>query len=100
FSTTSPLLVGPSEKTTTTPTQPTARTTSSVTGTPAFTQVGKTANTGAGSPLAASASKAILLSGNQRGTSVHGSVDIASAGSGGHLEVDLFTSSASLAKAG
>jgi plastocyanin len=51
---------------------------------------------GAGSPLAGG-SHALRLAAAQRGSSVHGSIDIASAGGKGRLEVALFARSASLA---
>jgi plastocyanin len=95
FATASPVLV-PSP--TTTSTQPTTSNTAGASGTPA-SKVGETSNITVDSLLAGSASKAILLSGHQHGASVHGSVEVASAGAGGHLEVDLFASGASLARA-
>jgi hypothetical protein len=51
-----------------------------------------------GSPLAGG-SKALKLASAQHGPSVHGSIDVSSAGAGGRLEVALFATSASLAKA-
>jgi plastocyanin len=71
---------------TTTPT-PTTTTTTGTTTTP-------TTETPPPSPLVGNPS----LRASQRGTSVHGSLDISQAGAGGHLEVDLFAQSASLAK--
>ena len=53
-----------------------------------------------GSPLAGSVSKAVKLARTQHGKSVRGSVQVAQAGAGGRLEVDLLASGASLAKAG
>ncbi|HTA97254.1 MAG TPA: hypothetical protein VK730_06375 [Solirubrobacteraceae bacterium] len=52
-----------------------------------------------GSPLEGG-SKALELSGSQRGSMVHGSIKVSQAGSGGRLEVGLFAAGASLAKAG
>jgi plastocyanin len=51
-----------------------------------------------GSPLVGSASTAIKVAGAQHGSAVHGSLDIAPAGAGGRLEVDLLAGSASLAR--
>ena len=51
-----------------------------------------------GSPLEGG-SKALKLAGNQHGSTVHGSIKVSQAGSGGRLEVGLFVASASLAKA-
>lgn len=52
-----------------------------------------------GSPLAGSAGQAIKLAPSQHGKSVHGSVEVARAGVGGRLEVELLARSASLATA-
>jgi hypothetical protein len=52
-----------------------------------------------GTPLEGG-SKALKLAGSQRGSTVHGSIKVSQAGSGGRLEIGLFTASASLAKAG
>jgi hypothetical protein len=52
-----------------------------------------------GSPLEGG-SKALKLAGSQHGSTVHGQVKVSQAGSGGRLEVGLFATSASLAKAG
>ncbi|HEY3970404.1 MAG TPA: hypothetical protein VGL79_03290 [Solirubrobacteraceae bacterium] len=52
-----------------------------------------------GSPLEGGA-KALKLAGSQRGSTVHGSINVSQAGSGGRLEVGLFATGASLAKAG
>jgi len=52
-----------------------------------------------GSPLAGSASSALKLSGTQHGGSVHGSLAVSQAGSGGRLEVLLLARRASLASA-
>jgi plastocyanin len=54
---------------------------------------------GHGSPLEGG-SKALKLAGNQRGSTVHGSIKVSQAGTGGRLEVGLFAAGASLAKAG
>jgi plastocyanin len=50
----------------------------------------------AGSPFAGG-THALRLTASQHGPSVHGSIDVSSAGAGGRLEVALFASSASLA---
>jgi hypothetical protein len=55
--------------------------------------------TGAGSPLEGGSS-ALKLAGSQRGSTVHGSIEVSQAGSGGRLEVGLFAAGATLAKAG
>jgi hypothetical protein len=52
-----------------------------------------------GSPLEGG-SKALKLAGSQHGSTVHGSIKVSQAGSGGRLEVGLFAAAASLAKAG
>jgi hypothetical protein len=52
-----------------------------------------------GSPLEGG-STALKLAGSQRGSTVHGSIKVSQAGSGGRLEVGLFAAGASLAKAG
>jgi hypothetical protein len=52
-----------------------------------------------GSPLEGG-SKALKLAGSQRGSTVHGSIKVSQAGSGGRLEVGLFAAGASLANAG
>jgi plastocyanin len=49
-----------------------------------------------GSPLAGG-SHALTLAASQHGSSVHGSIDVSSAGRGGRLEVALFAAGASLA---
>ncbi|HXQ00383.1 MAG TPA: hypothetical protein VN845_10025 [Solirubrobacteraceae bacterium] len=56
-------------------------------------------NPGSGSPLQGG-SRALKLVGSQRGSTVHGSIKVSQAGSGGRLEVGLFAGGASLAKAG
>jgi hypothetical protein len=50
-----------------------------------------------GSPLEGG-SGALKLAGSQRGSTVHGSIKVSQAGSGGRLEVGLFATGASLAK--
>ncbi|MGC2372576.1 MAG: plastocyanin/azurin family copper-binding protein [Solirubrobacteraceae bacterium] len=62
--------------------------------TPTGTTTTPTIETPSGSPLVGGPS----LRASQRGTSVRGSLDISQAGAGDRLEVDLFASSASLAK--
>jgi hypothetical protein len=52
-----------------------------------------------GSPLEGG-SRALKLAGSQHGSTVHGQVRVSQAGSGGRLEVGLFATDASLAKAG
>ncbi len=52
-----------------------------------------------GSPLEGGSS-ALKLGASQRGSTVHGSIKVSQAGSGGRLEVGLFAAGASLAKAG
>jgi plastocyanin len=76
-----------------TPTTPTTPGGTTITTTPT------TPETTLGSPLAGNASEAIKLVSSQHGKSVHGAIDVSSAGAGGRLEVDLLAKSASLAKA-
>ncbi len=52
-----------------------------------------------GSPLAGG-SRALRLASSQRGSTVHGSIKVSQAGSGGRLEIGLFVADASLAKVG
>jgi hypothetical protein len=52
-----------------------------------------------GSPVEGG-SKALKLAGGQRGSTVHGSIKVSQAGSGGRLEVGLFAAGAQPAKAG
>ncbi len=54
---------------------------------------------GNGSPLEGG-SKALVLARSQRGATVHGSIEVSQAGSGGRLEVGLFAARASLARVG
>jgi hypothetical protein len=51
-----------------------------------------------GSPLEGG-SRALELAGSQRGSTMHGSIKVSRAGSGGRLEVGLFAAGAALAKA-
>jgi hypothetical protein len=81
---------GTTPSTTTTTTTPTTMTTTSPT-TPS-----EPSN---GSPLEGG-SKALKLAGSQRGSTVHGSIEVSQAGAGGRLEVGLSAAGASLAKAG
>ncbi len=53
-----------------------------------------------GSPFGGGATRALKLAANQRGSSVRGSVEIAAAGAGGRLQVDLFTSARALGGTG
>ena len=62
-------------------------------------QAPATLSPSSGSPIAGSASSAIRLAAIQHGRSVHGSVAVSSAGSGGRLEVRLLAARASLASA-
>jgi hypothetical protein len=80
----------PTTTTTTTTTTPTTTTTTSPT-TPS--------EPSHSSPLEGG-SRALKLAGSQRGSTVHGSIKVSQAGSGGRLEVGLFAAGASLAKAG
>jgi hypothetical protein len=75
--------------TTTTTTQTTSTTTSSAT----------PSETSHGSPLEGG-SRALELAGSQRGSTVHGSIKLSQAASGGRLEVGLFAAGASLAEQG
>jgi hypothetical protein len=52
------------------------------------------------SPLAGSAGSAVRLAARQRGRAVRGSVDVAQAGVGGRLEVDLLAARSALAGTG
>jgi plastocyanin len=90
FKTESPLAPKepPSPTTTTTTPPPPPTTTTATTTTP----IGEPPP---GSPIVGGPS----LAASQHGSSVRGSLDISPAGAGGHLEVDLFAKSASLAKA-
>jgi hypothetical protein len=78
----------------TTPTTTTTITTPTTT-TPTPSEPGHSS----GSPLEGG-SKALKLAGSQHGSTVHGTIEVSQAGSGGRLEVGLFAANASLAKAG
>jgi hypothetical protein len=79
----------------------TTPTTTTTTTTPTNTTTAPTtpSEPGHGSPLEGG-SKALKLAGNQHGSTVHGSIKVSQAGSDGRLEVGLFATDASLAKAG
>jgi hypothetical protein len=79
---------GAATGTTPTTTTPTTTTTSTAPGEPSH-----------GSPPQ-EALGVLKLAASQRGSTVHGQVEVSAAGSGGRLEVDLLASGASLAKAG
>jgi hypothetical protein len=83
-------------------TTPTTTTTTPTTTTPTTTTT--TAPTTPSEPSHSSplkgGSRALKLAGSQHGSTVHGSLEVSQAGSGGHLEVGLFAADASLAKAG
>jgi len=81
---------GTAPTTTTTTTTPTPTTT-----TPAPNEP----SPGSASPLEGG-SRALKLVGSQRGSTVHGSIKVSQAGSGGRLEVGLFAAGASLTKVG
>ena len=83
---------GTTTTTTTTTTTPTTTTTTTPT-TPSEP------SHGFGSPLEGG-SGALKLARSQRGSTVHGSIKVSQAGSGGRLEVGLFAAGASLSKAG
>jgi hypothetical protein len=87
---------GSATGTTPTTTTTTTTTTPSTTTTTGYTTPGESSH---GSPLEGGA-KALELAGSQRGLAVRGSIKVSQAGSGGRLEVGLFASGASLAKAG
>jgi plastocyanin len=53
-----------------------------------------------GSPPAGGLAQAVRVSASQRGSSVHGSLELSASGAGGRLEVDLLARRAALAKAG
>jgi plastocyanin len=79
----------------TTPTTPTTTTPTTTTTTTPTTP----SEPSRGSPLEGG-SRALKLAGSQHGSTVHGQVKVSQAGSGGRLEVGLFATDASLAKAG
>ncbi len=78
----------------TTPTTPTTTTPTTTTPTAPTTPT----EPGSGSPLEGG-SRALKLASSQHGSTVHGSIKVTQAGSGGRLEVGLFAADASLAKA-
>jgi hypothetical protein len=80
----------------TAPTTPTTTATPTTTTTTAPTTPSEPSH---GSPLAGE-SRALELAGSQHGSTVRGSIKVSQAGSGGRLEVSLFATDASLAKAG
>jgi hypothetical protein len=79
----------------TTPTTPTTTTMTTTTPTTPSTP----SEPSHGTPLEGG-SEALKLAGSQHGATVHGSIKVSQAGSGGRLEVGLFAAGASLAKAG
>jgi hypothetical protein len=83
----------------TTPTTTTTTTTPTTTTTTTTTSPTTPSEPSHSSPLEGG-SRALKLAGSQRGSTVHGSIKVSQAGSGGRLEVGLFAASASLAKAG
>jgi plastocyanin len=96
------ITVNANGQTTSASTPPTQTATSTATGAPpAPSGAGAGATLGSavtsGSPLADSAARAIKLPARQRGSSVHGSIDVSPAGAGGQLEVQLLVNRASLA---
>jgi hypothetical protein len=84
----------------TTPTTPTTPGGGGTTTSPTGPAGGSGPGAAPSSPLVGGASEAVKLARTQHGSSVHGSVKISQAGSGGRLEVGLFAAGASLAKAG
>jgi plastocyanin len=82
--------------TSTTPATTTTTTTPTTTTTTAPTTPSEPSQ---GSPLEGG-SRALKLASSQHGSTVHGSIKVSHAGSGGRLEVGLFADGASLAKAG
>jgi hypothetical protein len=91
------VIVEKSGGTGTTPSTPT--TTTPTTTTPTTPMMPGEPSQGSGSPLEGG-SKALKLAGSQHGSTVHGSIKVSQAGTGGRLEVALFAAGASLAKAG
>jgi hypothetical protein len=90
-------IVVESSATGTTPTTPTTTTPTATTPTTPTTP--NEPSHSSGSPLEGG-SRALKLAGSQHGSTVHGSIEVSQAGSGGRLEVGLFATAASLAKAG
>ncbi len=82
----------------TTPTTPTTTTPTTTPTTTMPTTPTTPSEPSHGSPLEGG-SKALKLADNQHGSTVHGSIKVSQAGSGGRLEVGLFAADASLAKA-
>jgi plastocyanin len=80
----------------TTPTTPTTTTPTTTTTGP---KTPSEPSHGSGSPLEGG-SRALKLASSQHGSTVHGQVKVSQAGAGGRLEVGLFATDASLAKAG
>jgi hypothetical protein len=80
-------------------TGPTGTTTSGTTTrtTTSTTTTASEPGSGHGSPLEGGSS-ALKLAGSQRGSTVHGSIKVSQAGSGGRLEVELLAGGASLSK--
>lgn len=88
----------PTETTTTSTTTSTPPPILSVGTTPPAPSFPASAGTTNGLLLVGSAASAIKVTGAQHGSSIHGSLDIAPAGAGARLEVDLLAASASLAR--
>jgi hypothetical protein len=80
-------------------TTPTTTTTTTTPTTTTMTTPTTPSESDHGSPLEGG-SRALELARSQRGSTVHGSIELSQAGSGGRLEVGLFAAGASLAKAG
>jgi plastocyanin len=93
------ITVNPNGTTMTTMTTPTTATTTPTTAPTIAPPGGPGSGTASDSPLAGSVAQAIKLAPGQHGKSVHGSVAVSQAGAGGRLEVELFTSAASLTRA-
>lgn len=94
------ITVGPNGVVTTAPsnTTPSSATTTTTTAT---TTPGPPSQSSSapGFPLAGPASRALKLARHQRGRLVRGSIDVAKAGAGDRLEVDVFATAAALARA-
>jgi hypothetical protein len=75
----------------------TAPTTTTTPATPTTTTMPREPSQSNGSPLEGG-SRALKLADSQRGSTVHGSIEVSQAGSDGRLEVSLFAAGASLAK--
>lgn len=91
------IVEGAATSTTPTTTSTTTTPTSTTTTTTTTTTTPSELSPGSGSPLEGGP-KALKLAGSQRGSTVHGSIKVSRAGSGGRLQVGLFSASASLAK--